>query len=463
MCMSLKVSDSASSQVLAKRHPSPFWLVFIETIMSALCVFAASRFKLIESGLHSFFDELSDGQKNISILSELVGLEVGVAALAVAFVGVNSLSWKDVNAMSIWRAEWEASRQQRIYVFMVLLGMLSAVIAILGGVESWQKNSKTGWVITALLFAVFLFVATLPSVMSDDGLKYLRDYRLRLASLENVDEFASRIDPQLHFCKKASVVEKKRDWDYFVDELLSYFPFGWATWWLIIPLVISVVVHTQIPVLSSVLLATVILGLTFGVSLGLSVKLISRRDGEVLLRLMKALWAYLLILILLLGPMVDALNLVFSHTEDHVIVLAVTGILIFLNVGVSLLFYKISRLWRIKVLRQIFVAEADSVLQFARQGRHELELAQKEVGQIEGVRFGGGWSKRVEENFIDSESVRHSTKTALRHHEVLGMAGGVIRDRVQSRGTSKSHGSVQMDIKVKVEGNKKIEVKIVRE
>ena len=461
--MSINTSESSSSRVLAGRHPSSLSLVCVEAALSILFVYAVSKFKFIEPALKSFLSELSDERNSASLLSELVGLEVGVAALAVAFVGVNSLSWKDVSKMSAWRAEWEANRQHKIYVFMVSLGMLSAVIAILGGVESWQKDSKTSWAITALLFAIFVFVAALPSVMPDDGLNFLREYRVRLASLKRVDKFASRIDPQLQFRKEVSVVENRRTWIRDLDIVRTYFPYGWATLWVIVPLLASIVTQVQFSALSSVLWAAAMLGLSIGVSLGLSMKLISRRDGEVFSHFIKASAAYLLILMWSLRSMVDVINVLFSRIQEQVAILIAIGVLALVNIGVFLLFSNMPRLWRVKVFQKIFVVEADSVLHSARQGRRELELAQKEVDQEEGVRVEDVWSKRIEEDFMNSESVRSSAKVALRYFRLMGMAGDMGYGKMQFGGAAKSGESVRVGISVKVEGSRKIEVEVVKE
>ena len=107
-----------------------------------------SERKLNQSSLskNSILNELDENAEgSISILPELVGLEVGIAALAVAFVGVGSMSWKDIDGMSMWRAEWEAKRQLRARMFVICLGGLSAITAMLGGVEAWQKKLATNW------------------------------------------------------------------------------------------------------------------------------------------------------------------------------------------------------------------------------------------------------------------------------------------------------------------------------
>ena len=83
--------------------------------MSALFVWATyvgTKIEPIKSAQKSILNELDENAEgSISILPELVGLEVGIAALAVAFVGVGSMSWKDIEGMSMWRAGSETPTQ----------------------------------------------------------------------------------------------------------------------------------------------------------------------------------------------------------------------------------------------------------------------------------------------------------------------------------------------------------------
>lgn len=390
--------------------------------MSALFVWATyvgTKIEPIKSAQKSILNELDENAEgSISILPELVGLEVGIAALAVAFVGVGSMSWKDIEGMSMWRAEWEAKRQLRARMFVICLGGLSAITAMLGGVEAWQKKLATNWVLAGLLLVIYFLVSALPSLMSDDGLMNLRYYRLNLTSLQRVDKFADRINMDLRFYKKRPSLTNREIFKSFVGEFLPCAPFGRRTILLVIPFLVALTMVHRIPVLAFLLLSIAFGGAIFGASLEVSRLLISRRD--LVPRAIQVLIVYLFIVFLFLKSVQRPLHiLVESSEQTNNITLWLLLSVGVLSVIVVTAFYFCPSLWRHNVFLRLFIREANVVLRSTRLSRRNLEMSQKDVRVTAGVE--NDWPERIEYKFMYSEEVRRSSKIALHYFYDLTM------------------------------------------
>ena len=338
-------------------------------------MYVGTKIEPIKSVQNSILNELDkNAEESISILPELVGLEVGIAALAVTFVGVGSMSWKDVDGMSMWRAEWEAKRQLRARGFVVCLGGLSAITAILGGVEAWQKKLATNWMLAGLLLVIYFLVSALPSLMSDDGLMNLRYYRLNLASLQRIDKFADRINVDLRFCKQRPPLTNKENLKFFVGELLFCAPFGRRTMLLSIPFLVAMTMIPRAPILAFLLLSVAFGGAIFGASLEVSRLLISRRD--LVPRAIQILIVYLSIVFLFLKLVQRPLHiLVESSKQTNSITLWLLLSVGVLSVVVVTVFRFCPSLWRHDVFLRLFIREADVVLRSTRLSRRNLEMS----------------------------------------------------------------------------------------
>ena len=417
--MTPSASTMVEPQTPVTKRLSPFSLIFFMSALFVWIMYVGTKIEPIKSVQNSILNELDkNAEESISILPELVGIEVGIAALAVTFVGVGSMSWKDVDGMSMWRAEWEAKRQLRARGFVVCLGGLSAITAILGGVEAWQKKLATNWMLAGLLLVIYFLVSALPSLMSDDGLMNLRYYRLNLASLQRIDKFADRINVDLRFCKQRPPLTNKENLKFFVGELLFCAPFGRRTMLLSIPFLVAMTMIHRAPILAFLLLSVAFGGAIFGASLEVSRLLISRRD--LVPRAIQILIVYLSIVFLFLKLVQRPLHiLVESSKQTNSITLWLLLSVGVLSVVVVTVFRFCPSLWRHNVFLRLFIREADVVLRSTRLSRRNLEMSQKDVRRTAGIE--NGWPERIEYKFMHSEEVRRSSKIALHYFYDLTM------------------------------------------
>ena len=303
-------------------------------------------------------------------------------------------------------------------MFVICLGGLSAITAMLGGVEAWQKKLATNWVLAGLLLVIYFLVSALPSLMSDDGLMNLRYYRLNLTSLQRVDKFADRINMDLRFYKKRPSLTNREIFKSFVGEFLPCAPFGRRTILLVIPFLVALTMVHRIPVLAFLLLSIAFGGAIFGASLEVSRLLISRRD--LVPRAIQVLIVYLFIVFLFLKSVQRPLHiLVESSEQTNNITLWLLLSVGVLSVIVVTAFYFCPSLWRHNVFLRLFIREANVVLRSTRLSRRNLEMSQKDVRVTAGVE--NDWPERIEYKFMYSEEVRRSSKIALHYFYDLTM------------------------------------------